>query len=268
MTARFLARPEGNIGYELTGAGPLIICVPGMGDLRSTFRHLTPELAAAGFQVAAMDLRGHGDSDATFSAYDDVALASDVRALIETLGGPAVIVGNSMGAGAAVIVAAECPDLVVGLVLVGPFVRNPKGSAVMAPLFALMMLRPWGPAALNAWLPKLYAGATPADHAAHVAAMLESVRRPGRWRAFQRTARTSHAPAEAALDTVSAPTLVVMGERDPDFKDAAAEASWIAGRLGGAVLMVPEAGHYPHAQRADVVAPAVAAFARQVTAHA
>ena len=266
MVTRWLARPDGRIAYDLAGAGPLVLCVPGMADLRSTFRHVVPALCEAGFQVAAMDLRGHGDSDASFAAYDDAAAASDLVALIEALGGPAVVVGNSMGAAAAVLAAAERPDLVAGLALVGPFVRNPPGSSWSRPLFRFMLLRPWGPAALRTWLPKLYAGSRPLDHETHVAAMLASLRRAGRWRAFTRTARSSHATVEARLGEVSVPTLVVMGERDPDFKDPAGEASWIAKRLGGAVLLVPAAGHYPQAQRADLVAPALVAFAKQVSA--
>jgi len=42
--------------------------------------------------------------------------------------------------------------------------------------------------------------------------------------------------------------LVVMGEKDPDFKDPAAEAAFIGERLGATVVMVPGTGHYPHAQ--------------------
>jgi pimeloyl-ACP methyl ester carboxylesterase len=265
---RWLTRPEGRIGYAVAGAGPLVLCIPGMGDVRSAYRHVVPALVDAGFRVASMDLRGHGDSDATFSAYDDVAAASDAAALIEALGEPAILVGSSMGAGAAVLVAADRPELVSGLALVGPFVRNPPASALLKPLFTLMLMRPWGPAALRAWLPKLYAGALPPDHAAYVDAVLASVRRPGRWRAFTRTTRTSHAPAEARLGDVAAPSLVVMGELDPDFKSPAVEAAWIADRLGAQVLLVPDAGHYPHAQRADVVAPALVAFATRIAARA
>ncbi|MEP7053905.1 MAG: alpha/beta hydrolase [Actinomycetota bacterium] len=263
-----LQRPEGRIAYDVAGTGPLVVCVPGMGDLRSTFRHVAPALRDAGFRVATMDLRGHGDSDTTFSAYDDVAAAGDVTALIEDLSGPAVIIGNSMGAGAAALVAAERPDLVAGLALLGPFVRNPPGSAWMGPLFAAMLMRPWGPAALKMWLPKLYAGSRPDDHDSHVAAMLASARRPGHWSAFTRTARTSHAPVAARLSEVCAPTLVVMGERDPDFKSPAREARWIADTLHAEVVMVPDAGHYPQAQRADVVGPALVGFAQRVSSRA
>lgn len=262
----WLELPEGRIAYDVIGDGPLIVCIPGMGDLRSTFRFLSPALVEAGFRVAAMDLRGHGDSDAAFSSYDDVAAATDVLALVSHLGGPALLVGNSMGAGAVVWASAERPDLIAGIALIGPFVRNPPGGAWMRPLFAAMLARPWGPAALRAWLPKLYAGRLPADHSEHVDAMLASATRPGRWKAFQRTARTSHAPVEARLGEVHTPALIVMGDRDPDFKDPAAEAAWIAAQISGDVVLVPEAAHYPQAQRPDLVNPAVVGFITRVFA--
>jgi pimeloyl-ACP methyl ester carboxylesterase len=90
----------------------------------------------------------------------------------------------------------------------------------------------------------------------------------GHERAISATMRTSHDVAEAALPRVHTPTLVVMGELDPDFPSPAGEADWIAGQLGGEVLMVPDAGHYPHSQRPDVVGPAVTAFLQKVTKRA
>jgi len=63
---QYLTRPGGRIAFERTGEGPLIVCIPGMGDLRTSYRHTTPALVAAGFSVITMDLRGHGDSDKTF----------------------------------------------------------------------------------------------------------------------------------------------------------------------------------------------------------
>ena len=116
-----------------------MVLVPGMGDLRAGDRFLTPALREAGYRVACTDLRGHGDSDATFSSYGDEQTADDVAALIGELGGPAVIVGNSMAAGSAVLAAAQRPGLVSGLILVGPFVRNPTVGAACALFCAL----PW-----------------------------------------------------------------------------------------------------------------------------
>jgi alpha-beta hydrolase superfamily lysophospholipase len=62
---QMLERDEGRIGYEVAGDGPLVVCLPGVGELRSRYRYTVPALAGAGFRVATMDLRGHGDSDAT-----------------------------------------------------------------------------------------------------------------------------------------------------------------------------------------------------------
>jgi alpha-beta hydrolase superfamily lysophospholipase len=85
-----LERPGGRIAYDVTGSGPLVVALPGMGELRSSYRHTVPALVAAGFRVATMDLRGHGDSDATFDRFDDVAAGEDALALADHLGGPAV----------------------------------------------------------------------------------------------------------------------------------------------------------------------------------
>ena len=257
---QYLERGEGRIAYEVSGRGPLVICAPGMGDLRSVYRFLTPGLVDAGYRVATTDLRGHGDSDATFSAYDDAAVGTDLLALAEELGGPAVLVGNSMSAGAAVWAAAEAPDSVAGLVLIGPFVRDVPVGRVTELSLRVGLLRPWGPAAWSAYYGKLYPGRAPADLAEHRAGIRASLRRPGRWRSFVDTTRTSHAVVEARLGEVQAPTLVVMGDKDPDFPDPSVEARLIADRLGGDVVMVPEAGHYPQAEYPEIVAPAVIAF--------
>ncbi len=266
IEGEWLERPDGRIAYDSVGAGVLVVCVPGMGELRSVYRHTTPTLVAAGYRVVTMDLRGHGDSDATFARYDDVAAGDDVIALIEKLGGPAVVIGNSMGAGAAAWAAAERPELVSGVVLVGAFVRDPSMNALLALAFRAAMAGPWAPRVWASYLPKLYPGRLPADFDAHRDAIVASMRRPGHARAFSRTTRTSHAPVEARLGAVTAPTLVVMGDRDPDFGDPAAEGRWIADRLSGELLLVAGAGHYPHVEAPDVVNPAVVAFIERAIA--
>ncbi|HZB96601.1 MAG TPA: alpha/beta fold hydrolase, partial [Herpetosiphonaceae bacterium] len=68
----YLSRRDGRIGYDVAGDGPLVVLVPGMGDLRAAYRYLAPVLREAGYGVACTDLRGHGESDATFTSYGDV----------------------------------------------------------------------------------------------------------------------------------------------------------------------------------------------------
>jgi pimeloyl-ACP methyl ester carboxylesterase len=261
----YLSRPEGRIGYDVAGDGPLVILVPGMGDLRASYRFLAPDLRAAGYRVACTDLRGHGDSDATFPSYGDKETAGDVIALIAELHGPAVLVGNSMGAGAAALAAARHPDLVAGLVLVGPFVRNGQTSTMRRLLLRVAMAPPWAAISWKSYLPKLYAGRRPADFGAYRDQVIASVRRPGYEKAFSLTTRTSHDPVETRLPDVKAPALVMMGEQDPDFPDPRAEADWIASVLGAQVVMVPEAGHYPQSQRPDITTAAVLGFLKSVT---
>jgi pimeloyl-ACP methyl ester carboxylesterase len=262
---RFLDRDGGRIAYDLTGTGPLIVAVPGMGDLRRTYRHQVSALIDAGFRVATMDLRGHGDSDATFDTYDDEAAASDVLALVEHLGGPAILIGNSMGAGAVTLAAAQRPDAVNGLVLIGPFVRNvPMGAAKRALLRAAFS-GPWTVAVWSGYLRMAYPGRRDDEFIEHRMQTIRSMRRPGRRRAFTATTRTSHAPVEAVLDRVQAPTLVVMGTRDPDFPDPAAEATLVADRLHGRSVLIEDAGHYPHAEFPERTTPVLLEFARAVS---
>lgn len=259
-STRTLSRPEGRVAYDVAGDGPLVVLVPGMGDLRSTYRFIAPALRAAGYRVAATDLRGHGDSDTTFMSYGDADTAGDVLALIEELGGPAVVVGNSMGAGTAAFAAAERPDVVSGVVLVGPFVRNPDMNAFNRIMLRVAMAGAWAVPVWKSYAPRLYAGRRPADFDAYLAEVVGSMRRPGYAKAFSLTTRTDHAPVQARLGEVRAPTLVVMGEQDPDFPDPRAEADWIAEALHGSVVMVPDAGHYPQSQQPEIVTTAIVDF--------
>jgi pimeloyl-ACP methyl ester carboxylesterase len=264
----YLVRPEGRIGYDVAGTGPLLVLVPGMGDLRAGYRFLAPALRAAGYRVACTDLRGHGDSDARFRSYGDEETAGDIVALIAELGGPAVVVGNSMAAGSAVIAAAQRPELVSGLVLVGPFVCDPAVSVARRILLRAAMARPWAGLAWKSYLPKLYAGRRPADFGEYRGRVVASLGRPGYARAFSLTTRTSHAPAEALLARVAVPVLILMGEQDPDFADPAGEAGWIAQATRAQVVMVPEAGHYPQSQRPDITTDAVLRFLATVHSRA
>ncbi|MHC5796654.1 alpha/beta fold hydrolase [Lacisediminihabitans sp. FW035] len=265
----YIQRPEGRIAYDVQGAGPLVVLVPGMGDLRAGYRYLAPLLVDAGYTVAATDLRGHGESDTTFSSYGDTETASDIEALIDELGGKAVIGGNSLAAGAAVIVAAEHPTKVSGLVLFGPFVRNPPSSAFEAWIFRAMMAPLWVASMWKAYMPTLYKGKKPADFEEYRSAVIASLKRPGYGKAFSlTTSQTTHDPAEARLGDVTAPAIVIMGERDPDFKDPAGEANWIGKKLNARVVMVPEAGHYPQSQQPEITTPAVLSFLATVAPRA
>ena len=260
---RQLSRPDGTISYTVAGSGPLVVAVPGMGDLRGSLRELVGPLVAAGYRVALTDLRGHGDSTTDFDEHGEEATAGDLLALVRELGGPAVLIGNSMGAGAAVIAAAESPGEVAGLVGLGPFLRNPPAPAVvravMPLLYRVVLARPWGARFWRDYYASLNRGRRAPWLDEHLAALHASFRDPAHLRQFRRlTVVLTHEPAERRIAAVESPMLQVYGALDPDY-DVAVESEW-AREHGAQVLVVDEAGHYPHAQRPDVTVPAVLEF--------
>jgi pimeloyl-ACP methyl ester carboxylesterase len=265
-----LPRPEGRVAYDDAGTGPLVVMVPGMGDLRSTYDELRAALLAAGYRVVTTDLRGHGDSDLGFTTYGDEATAGDVAALVEHLGaGPAVVVGNSMGSSAAAVVAADRPELVRGLALLAPFLRDPQlpGAvrALMPVVYRAMLAAPWGAAAWAAYYRTLNKGSRSPRLDAHTAAIRAALRRPGYLRAFRDLALAlTHAPVEARVPRIQAPALAVVGALDPDWTDPAAELAWVREAIGARGLLVDDAGHYPQHQTPEVVAEAVLALLAEV----
>jgi pimeloyl-ACP methyl ester carboxylesterase len=234
-----------------------------MGDLRGTWRELIGPLADAGFRVAVLDLRGHGDSDTTFTEHADPATASDIIALVDELGGPALLIGNSMAGSAAVIAASERPDAVAGLVLVSPFLRGGPVGTAMRLLFRLMLARPWG-AALWAlyYRTALNKGAHAPWLREHADAIRASLREPGRLRALLDLALgLDHDVVTSHVSSVAAPSLIVVGADDPDYRGPAAELAWMGAQLRAETLLVDNAAHYAQHQRPDVVVPAVLRFA-------
>lgn len=268
-TTLLLERPGGQLAYDVTGAGPLVVASPGLGDLRQSYRFLIADLVAAGYRVATVDLRGHGGSSTGWPGYSETDVAEDLVALVEHLSGPgekAVLIGNSYSGGAAVVASAQRPDLMGGLVLIGAFVRTVPQKVLQRLSAWLVTSTPLGRPLWTAYYPSLFTGSKPGDFAAHHAALKANLAEPGRFAAVAAMAGADHHGAAACLPQVTAPALVVMGTKDPDFPDPAAEARSTAEGLAGEadVVLVEGAGHYPHAEQPEVVSPAVLAFLLRV----
>ena len=93
--------------------GPLALCLHGFPDSAHTWRHLLPELAAAGFYAVAPFMRGYAPTGIPADReYGVGALAADAIALHAALGGAgdAVLIGHDWGAEAAYAAAARAPD--------------------------------------------------------------------------------------------------------------------------------------------------------------
>src|SRR5689334_3493099 len=112
MTSKYFDQEMGKIAYDDQGNGPLVVCIPSMGDIRGEYRFLIPQLISAGYRVVNMDVRGMGETSVDWNDYSVVGVGKDIVGLVERLNaGPAIVVGTSMAAGAAVWAAAEAPDL-------------------------------------------------------------------------------------------------------------------------------------------------------------
>ncbi len=265
MAPSYIDTAGGKLAVEVAGDGPLIICSPALGDTRDAFAPLAGHLVADGYRVACIDLRGHGDSSARFDSYGDEAAAEDFLTVIDVLGGgPAILAGASLSAGAAVIAADRRPDQVAGLILLGPFLRNGVG-ALMRGLLRAAFMRPWGPYVWRRYATKLWPGL--GDKAGERAASsTASLTRPGHWPAFRATfAGSNHDVVAPWIGRVEAPVLVVMGDADPDWSDPLKEARWVASNFADVeIVMVPGAGHAPMLERAAMVNPAVSRFLMKI----
>ncbi|MGN6168276.1 MAG: alpha/beta fold hydrolase [Solirubrobacteraceae bacterium] len=260
----FLDLPDGRIAYDDSGNGPLIVATPAMLDLRSELRYLLPLLVEAGFRVVTVDQRGMGESSAKWPEYGSIPLAHDLIALIRHLdAGPAIIYGTSNGAAAGVYVAAEQPDLVAGLVLVAPFVRDGRRSWIQRRLMNVMRIPaltlPIYMSYFPQWEPKRPRAVDFDDHLAKLKANLSEPSRRKVVAAY--VLQQTHREAEARLGKVHAPSLVIMGTGDVDWPDPVAEAHWIVERLGSELIVLDGAGHHPHVEYPRQIADAVTGFA-------
>lgn len=267
LPTHHLAVDGGRIAYDDTGgSGPLVIAVPGMGDLRSEYRALRPALRQAGYRVVTMDVRGFGESSAQWRDLSARAVGGDVLRLVEHLdAGPAVVLGNSFAAGSALWAAREAPQQVRGVALLGPIVRDGEPDWWVSAVVRLGFAGPWRVRFWMSYWNSLFPLRKPSDHGEAAAALEANLREPGRMDALRTMVSLSKSETEAMLKDSRVPALVVMGSRDPDFKDARAEAEWLARSLRAESLVIDGAGHYPHLEQAEQVVPTLLDFLQRVT---
>lgn len=100
------------LGTTVEGSGDRIVLVHGFTQTGRSWGEVA-RLFAGGFQVARIDLPGHGSSSDVRLNFDDAAYA------IGSAGGTGIYIGYSMGARLCLRMALDRPSLVRALVLVG-----------------------------------------------------------------------------------------------------------------------------------------------------
>jgi pimeloyl-ACP methyl ester carboxylesterase len=264
IVTEYLSIAGNTIAYDVTGQGPLVVLAHGIGDSRHSYRFLAPALAAQGYRVANVDIRGCGDSSLGWDGYSRTDIAGDLVAVVRHLGGPAVLIGQSISGGAATIAAATAPDLIAGVIELAPFTRAQPfdlGGLVRVKRFragytqlAQVIMR----GKVENWKKYLDVAlpVKPADWDGELARIEAKLTEPGRMKALQAMCKSSPADAGAQLPNVKCPVLIVEGNADPDWADPRAEGEKIIADLPqglGELAVIDGAGHYPHVQLPDQV---------------
>lgn len=242
-------------GQPVDPARPLVLLVHGAGMDSSVWALHSRWFAHHGASVLAVDLPGHGRSDGP-PLGSIAAIADWLARLIPTAGFVrAVVIGHSMGALAALEIAARHPDRVAALGLIGAAPAMPVHPDLLAAAeandhTAIDMVALWGLGA----------------HAA-----MGGSRAPGLWllgeaeRLLERAAPgLLHADLaacnayrnDAAAGLVRCPTVLVLGERDL-MTPARAGLALAQGIKGARPVVIPGAGHLLMAEQPDAVLDAL-----------
>ncbi|MEO3975577.1 alpha/beta hydrolase [Streptomyces sp. CAU 1734] len=121
------------LSYEVHGgSGELVVMVMGTGSPGRVWRmYQVPALVAAGYRVATFDNRGIPPTDECADGMTMDDLVADTAALIGHLGGPARVVGTSLGARVVQELALARPDLVTHAVAMAAHARLDRTQLLM-----------------------------------------------------------------------------------------------------------------------------------------
>ena len=265
---------DGPVHYlDFGGDGPPMVCVHGLSGSALNWMAVGPRLAAAGHRVVALDLRGFGRTPLGRGTR-----LRDNRRLLDlflgqVVGGPATLIGNSMGGLLAVMQAAAHPETVSSLVLVDPALpwrgRRPFDLGLFA--FFGAMVPPVAGEAVLAWGARRWGAETVvagvlaavcADPGrlsddlvrAHVDQEAGRLAWPRSHRALAQASRSllwalGRRGLLATYRQVHAPVLIVHGELDRVVPAAFSRA--LGARLGWHVEVLPGVGHVPMMETPD-----------------
>ena len=261
------------------GDGPLVLCLHGFPDHARSFRHQLPALAAAGFRAVAPFMRGYAPTDVPADGpYQTAALAQDAVALIEALGYTrAAVFGHDWGAVGAYGAAVLAPERVARLITAAV----PHGAAFPSALLAnydqqrrswymFFFQTPFADAAVPfadfRFLERLWQDWSPGwDYPAEeMAALKETFRQPGvpaaalgYYRATLNPLNQDPALADVqmriSLSPISVRTLYFHGARDGCVGAELLDGMEHLFPQGLETVIVPEAGHFVHQERPEIV---------------
>ncbi|PWK86154.1 pimeloyl-ACP methyl ester carboxylesterase [Lentzea atacamensis] len=113
-----------DLNVQTEGSGELVVLVMGTGSPGRVWRtHQVPALVKAGYRVAYFDNRGIKPSSECADGFTMDDMVADTAALVEHLGGPAHVIGTSLGARVTQELALARPDLLRSAVMMATCAR-------------------------------------------------------------------------------------------------------------------------------------------------
>lgn len=266
------------IHYTVQGQGQPLVLIHGFGACIGHWRKNIPVLAAAGYQVFALDLLGFGASDKPKLDYTlEIWQKLLHNFWAEFIQEPAVFVGNSMGGLITLIMLARHPEICAGGVLLnsagGLNMRDDELNAVQRLLMGgvkrLITSKQLGPLLFNrvrskkrirGSLTQVY-GNPDAITDELIEMIYVPAADPGAHEVFASimTAPSGPRPSEL-LPTIRKPLLVLWGEDDPWAALPTAEIYRQLSEQAEAQVTfktIPKTGHCPHDERPEVVNPLI-----------
>lgn len=211
---------EPEAGMEGAADTPPLILLHGYTDNSRSWSLLAPHLP--GRHIYALDLRGHGGSDAPACCYGIDSLSHDVLGFMDAMEiETADIVGHSLGSMTATVLAAEHPDRVRRLVLVSTALSLPVAGSDWLWANVPTLTAPIDPD--SQFMLDWYWNPTPVDEDFLSRERQESAATPLQtWNGVLRGLTLTDWSLHAAR--IAAPTLILWGDQDSLF-DAGSQDS-------------------------------------------
>ena len=237
--------------------GEPVLLLHGFTDSSRSFLPMVPYLSR--YRLLIPDQRGHGASDAPECCYGASQFAYDARLFLDALGVKrAAVVGHSLGSMVAISLAADHPDRVSKIVLIGSTALVPvkRGDWLYDSAIAVngkldpssQFAKDWHPANQP----------TKVDPAFAEAINDEIMRIPGHvWRGVMR--ELSYVPVGRHASDVKAPVLVLSGGKDVLFP-AEHHQSLLKAFPQAEARVFADLGHNPNWEQPEAVASAIDRF--------
>jgi pimeloyl-ACP methyl ester carboxylesterase len=237
--------------------GEPLLLLHGYTDSSRSWSLVAPYLAK--YRLLIPDQRGHGASDAPKCCYSASQFAYDSTLFLDALGVKrTVVAGHSLGSMVAIRLAAESPDRVSRIVLIGSTALVPVARGGWLYDNATALKDPIDPTSqfIRDWHPSNQP--TPVDPAFAEAVNDELLRIPVHvWRGVIR--ELASVPVGRDAPDVRAPVLILSGGKDPLFP-AEHHASLLKAFPGAQAHVFEGLGHNPNWERPEAVAAAMIRF--------